>query len=355
MPIRVVAFDGDDTLWHNETHFNFTQAALRHLLRGHAPNADVDARLFETEMANLSLYGYGIKSFTLSMIETALEITDGTIPASDLKVILDWGKRMLREPTELLEGVRETLLGMSQNHQLLLITKGDLFDQESKLARSGLAERFAGVEILSDKNVDSYRRVLGRRGIDAGEFVMVGNSLRSDVVPVVELGARAVHIPYHVTWQHEQVDEDSVPGEGWFRHDKSFNHLAYVGLQKAIADFHVKGDVTESKTGDDYVPNLTSYASKNYDLVIGVGFLMQEAVGKVSGSFPNVHFAIIDGAGTDASGKDLQHSNVESLFFKEQDAGAMVGVIAGMLEKDKKAPGNTNVISAVGGVSIPPV
>ena len=208
MPIRVVAFDGDDTLWHNETHFNFTQAALRDLLRGHAPNADVDARLFETEMANLSLYGYGIKSFTLSMIETALEITDGTIPASDLKVILDWGKRMLREPTELLEGVRETLLGMSQNHQLLLITKGDLFDQQSKLARSGLAERFAGVEILSDKNVDSYRRVLSRRGIDAGEFVMVGNSLRSDVVPVVELGARAVHIPYHVTWQHEQVDEN---------------------------------------------------------------------------------------------------------------------------------------------------
>ena len=109
---------------------------------------------------------------------------------------------------------------MSRNHELLLITKGDLFDQESKLARSGLAERFGGVEILSDKNVDSYRRVLSRRGIDAGEFVMVGNSLRSDVVPVVELGARAVHIPYHVTWQHEQVDEDSVPGDGWFRLEK---------------------------------------------------------------------------------------------------------------------------------------
>ena len=220
MPIKVVAFDGDDTLWHNETHFHFTQAALRDLLRGHVPNADVDVRLFETEMANLSLYGYGIKSFTLSMIETAIEITDGTIPASDLKVILDWGKRMLREPTELLEGVRETLVEVSRNHELLLITKGDLFDQESKLARSGLADRFAGVDILSDKNVDSYRRVLSRRGIDAGEFVMVGNSLRSDVVPVVELGARAVHIPYHVTWQHEQVDEDSVPGEGWFRLEK---------------------------------------------------------------------------------------------------------------------------------------
>jgi putative hydrolase of the HAD superfamily len=220
MPIKVVAFDGDDTLWHNESHFNFTQAALRDLLRGHVPNADVDVRLFETEMANLSLYGYGIKSFTLSMIETAIEITDGKIPAADLKVILDWGKRMLREPTELLEGVREALVDVSRNHEILLITKGDLFDQESKLARSGLAERFAGVEILSDKNVDSYRKVLSHRGIDAGEFVMVGNSLRSDVVPVVELGARAVHIPYHVTWQHEQVDEDSVPGEGWFRLEK---------------------------------------------------------------------------------------------------------------------------------------
>ena len=137
--------------------------------------------------------------------------------------------------------------------------------------------------------------------------------------------------------------------------DKSFNHLAYVGLQKAIADFNIKGDVTESKTGDDYVPNLTNFASKGYDLVIGVGFLMQEAVGTVSGQFPNVHFAIIDGSGTDANGNDLKHTNVESLFFREQDAGAMVGVIAGMLEKDKKAPQNTGVISAVGGVSIPPV
>lgn len=220
MPVNVVAFDGDDTLWHNETHFNFTQAALRDLLRGHAPSADVDARLFETEMRNLSLYGYGIKSFTLSMIETAIEVTGGTIPAADLNVILDLGKRMLREPTELLEGVREALLAVSRKHELLLITKGDLFDQESKLARSGLAERFSGVEIVSDKNVDAYRRILDRRGIAKDEFVMVGNSLRSDVVPVVELGARAVHIPYHVTWHHEVVDEGSLPGEGWFRLDR---------------------------------------------------------------------------------------------------------------------------------------
>ena len=217
MPIKVVAFDGDDTLWHNETHFHFTQSALRDLLRAHAPEADVDARLFATEMANLSLYGYGIKSFTLSMIETAIEVTEGRIPAADLKVILDWGKRMLREPTELLDGVRETLLEVSKKHQVLLITKGDLFDQESKLARSGLAESFAGVEILSEKNVDAYRSVLTRRGIKPANFVMVGNSLRSDVVPVVELGARAVHIPYHLTWDHEHVDESSLPAEGWHR------------------------------------------------------------------------------------------------------------------------------------------
>src|SRR5919109_4644717 len=137
--------------------------------------------------------------------------------------------------------------------------------------------------------------------------------------------------------------------------DKSFNHLAYVGLEKAKSDFGILDSVTESKSGNDYVPNLTNFAQKNYDLVIGVGFLMQEAVGTVSGQFPNIHFAIIDGAGTDAKGNDLKHPNVESLFFKEQDAGAMVGVIAGWLEKNDKAKKNQHVIGAVGGISIPPV
>jgi basic membrane protein A len=137
--------------------------------------------------------------------------------------------------------------------------------------------------------------------------------------------------------------------------DKSFNHLADVGLEKAKTDFHIQGDVTESHTGGDYVPNLTHFATLNYDLVIGVGFLMQQAVGTVAGQFPTVKFAIIDGVGTDAKGNDLKLPNVVSLVFKEQDAGAMVGVIAGMMEKDKLTPGKTNVISAVGGVSIPPV
>ena len=137
--------------------------------------------------------------------------------------------------------------------------------------------------------------------------------------------------------------------------DKSFNHLADVGLEKAKTDFHIQGDVKESKSGDDYVPNLTDFATKNYDLVIGVGFLMQEAVGTVSGQFPNIHFAIIDGAGTDAKSNDLKHPNVQSLYFKEQDAGAMVGAMAGWLEKNGKAKKNKHVIGAVGGISIPPV
>jgi putative hydrolase of the HAD superfamily len=217
MPIKILAFDGDDTLWHNETHFHLTQQALRDLLLKHAPDADVENRLFATEMANLGLYGYGIKSFTLSMLETAIEVTEGRIPASDLEVILGWGKRMLQEPTELLEGVSEALRDASERYDLMLITKGDLFDQESKLARSGLADLFSGVEILSDKTVDSYRSVISRRGITPQEFVMVGNSLRSDVLPVVQMGGRAVHIPYHLTWQHEHLDDESLPAGGWHR------------------------------------------------------------------------------------------------------------------------------------------
>ena len=220
MPIRVVGFDGDDTLWHSETRFHVTQGEFRDLLKRHAPEADVDARLAETEMRNLAIYGYGIKSFTLSMLETAIELTAGRIPTGDLAVILGWGKRMLMEPTELLDGVEETLRDLSGRFDMMLITKGDLFDQESKLARSGLGDLFLGVEILSEKSVESYRDVFRRRGIRADDFVMVGNSLRSDVVPVVSLGGHAVHIPYQVTWQHEHVPEDELPRLGWQRVSK---------------------------------------------------------------------------------------------------------------------------------------
>jgi putative hydrolase of the HAD superfamily len=220
MPIHVLAFDGDDTLWHNESRFHLTQSALRDLLRRHVPDADVDSHLYEVEMRNLGLYGYGVKSFTLSMIETAIELTSGQIPAADLEVILGWGKRMLGEPTELLDGVQSTLSEIRARYSVLLITKGDLFDQESKLARSGLAELFAGIEILSDKTIDSYRSLLRRRSIKPEEFIMVGNSLRSDIAPVVALGARAIHIPYHVTWNHENMPEEALPATGWYRLDR---------------------------------------------------------------------------------------------------------------------------------------
>ena len=217
MSVRVVGFDGDDTLWHSETRFHFTQGEFRDLLKRHVPDADVDRRLAEMEMKNLGIYGYGVKSFTLSMLETAIELTEGRIPTRDLEVILGWGKRMLMEPTELLDGVEETLRLLSGRYDLLLITKGDLFDQEGKLARSGLGDLFLGVEILSEKNTDSYRGVFTRRAIKPEDFVMVGNSLRSDVVPVVSLGAHAVHIPCEVTWHHEHVPEEELPNEGWQR------------------------------------------------------------------------------------------------------------------------------------------
>ena len=230
MAISVVGLDGDDTLWHNETRFNLTQAELSDLLRRHVPGAGVESHLADVEMKNLGLYGYGVKAFTLSMIETAIQITDRRIPAADIEVILGWGKRMLMEPTELLDGVEPTLKELGKRYDLLLITKGDIFDQESKLARSGLAGLFLGVEILSEKNVDSYRGVLKRRGIKPEEFVMVGNSLRSDVLPVLGLGARAVHIPYHVTWHHELVPDESMPPEGWVRIE------SIADLSRTLAD-----------------------------------------------------------------------------------------------------------------------
>jgi putative hydrolase of the HAD superfamily len=163
------------------------------------------------------------------MLETAIELTGGLIPAADLDVILGWGKRMLMEPTELLDQVEQTLKQIASRYDLLLITKGDLFDQESKLARSGLGDLFLGVEIVSEKSVDSYQAIFRRRGIVPGEFVMVGNSLRSDVVPVVTLGGQAVHIPYEVTWHHEHVPDEQLPRQGW-------RQIAAIGELPAALD-----------------------------------------------------------------------------------------------------------------------
>ena len=219
MPVEVVAFDGDDTLWHNETIFSVTQERYEALLAPHVDPRDLHARMLETERRNVSIFGYGIKGFTLSMVETAIEVTDGRVTADEIATILEFGKAMLSHPTELLDGAREAIETTSALARVILITKGDLFDQESKLARSGLGELFDAIEIVSEKDDGRYRRVLAQHTVEPERFVMVGNSMRSDILPVVRIGACAVHVPYHVTWALEEVDPAETPEGGWWRID----------------------------------------------------------------------------------------------------------------------------------------
>lgn len=205
--IETLGFDGDDTLWHNETMFSLTQERFCDLIAPYSDEADVLSQLLATEQRNLQVFGYGVKGFTLSMIETAIEVTDGQVPARVIEQILEAGRAMLHRPIELLPGVEVVLGTLSAAYRLLLITKGDLFDQESKIARSGLGDHFDGIEIISEKDADAYAAIFAKHGIHADRFVMVGNSLRSDVLPVVENGARAVYIPYEVTWEHEHSED----------------------------------------------------------------------------------------------------------------------------------------------------
>jgi putative hydrolase of the HAD superfamily len=206
MSISVVGFDADDTLWHSENHFAITEERFRALLEPWLSANDVGDRLLARERNNLEVFGYGAKGFTLSMIETAIEVSDGSMPVSAIQELINWGKDLLTHPVELLDEVQETLSRLAGRYRLVLITKGDLFHQESKVAESGLSELFEQVEIVSEKSPDTYRKVLARCEVGPSEFVMVGNSIRSDVLPVVEIGARAVHVPYGLTWGHEKVD-----------------------------------------------------------------------------------------------------------------------------------------------------
>ncbi len=206
MTITTVGLDADDTLWHNETIFRLTHDRFVALLADHADRATLETRLAETETRNLRLYGYGVKGFTLSMIETAMELTGGQAPASVVREILAAGREMLAHPVETLPGVDEALAALSESYRLVLITKGDLLDQERKLAASGLGDLFAAVEIVSEKDRGTYERVFARHGTGAGEAVMAGNSMKSDVLPALEAGAWAVHIPYVITWAHELAD-----------------------------------------------------------------------------------------------------------------------------------------------------
>ncbi len=205
MTITTVGLDADDTLWHNETVFRLTQARFLDLLTDH-DNAEIETRLAAIERRNLQLYGYGVKGFTLSMIETAMEMCDGEPPPGVVREILAAGREMLAHPVETLPGVDEALARLSERYRLVLITKGDLMDQERKLAASGLGELFAAVEIVSEKDRGTYERVFARHGTGPDEAVMAGNSMKSDVLPALQAGAFAVHIPYVVTWAHKMAD-----------------------------------------------------------------------------------------------------------------------------------------------------
>lgn len=204
--VDVIAFDGDDTLWHSESVYNRVQDRFRETLRGYAPDRDIDASLLATEKRNMRTLGYGAKAFTISMLECAIEVTGGSISVSDLREILESGKAMLEHPVELIDGAAETVEKLARDHPLMLITKGDLHHQEAKVAVSGLASHFRAVEIVAEKDEQSYTRVLRRHGVHPSRLLMVGNSVRSDVLPVLRLGGRAVHVPYHTTWAHEVVE-----------------------------------------------------------------------------------------------------------------------------------------------------
>jgi len=201
-----IGFDADDTLWHNETIFENVHLRYRTLLARFHDAGTVEQRLFATEMRNLKRYGYGVKGFMLSAIETAIDLSDGRISAEEIRLIIALGQDMLAHPVELLDGVQDVIGPLAHAHRLLLITKGDLRDQERKLSLSGLAGLFRAVEIVSEKDSGTYERILRRHGIPPQRFLMVGNSLKSDILPVLEIGGVAAHVPYHLTWAAERVD-----------------------------------------------------------------------------------------------------------------------------------------------------
>lgn len=225
-----IGFDADDTLWHNELLFAMTQGRFRELLAPYGDAEWIDKQLFATETRNLEHFGYGIKGFTLSMIETAIELTGGRIGGQEIGQIVEWGREMLSSPVELLPGVEEVVARLGERYPLILITKGDLFDQESKLARSGLGGYFRHVEIVREKDPSIYSAILNKYGVTPGNFLMVGNSVRSDILPVLQIGGKAAHIPYAITWQHEAADLPENKLDGYF-HLQSMDELPQLVAQ----------------------------------------------------------------------------------------------------------------------------
>jgi putative hydrolase of the HAD superfamily len=212
----ILAFDADDTLWHNERIYVHAQARFTALLSHYHKPEWINERLFHTETRNIEHFGYGIKAFALSMIETAVELTEGRISGQDIQALVDIAKEMLGSEVELLDHVQETIPQLAADYPLMVITKGDLLDQETKIVRSGLGEYFKHIEIVSHKTPASYERVLRRYSIPPERFIMIGNSLKSDILPILELGANAVYIPYEITWLHEIAEAPPQGQPGYY-------------------------------------------------------------------------------------------------------------------------------------------
>ena len=213
--IKVIGFDADDTLWINETFFRDAELEFARLLSPYETANKIDQELFKKEMDNLGLYGYGVKAFVLSMVESAIEISNGSVSNKTLSSILNIGKSMLNQPVELLDGVEDVLKTLSKKYRLILATKGDLLDQERKLEKSGLTDYFHHIEVLSDKQEANYSRLLNHLDIKPSEFLMIGNSLKSDILPLVNLKAKAIHVPFHTTWLHEQVNAKEIKNKNY--------------------------------------------------------------------------------------------------------------------------------------------
>lgn len=231
MDIQVIAFDADDTLWSNEPFFKEVERRYTDLLKAYGNETEINAELFRTEMENLERYGYGAKGFTLSMLETALRVSDRQVAGDTLQEILLLGKSLLDMPIELLPGVEETLRQLSPKYKLVVATKGDLLDQQRKLQRSGLTGYFDHIEIMSDKTEKEYRRLLDALGTSPEHFLMVGNSMKSDIQPVLSLGGYAVHIPFEIMWQHEVT-------EGSFSHPRLRKVSRFTELPELLLSFY---------------------------------------------------------------------------------------------------------------------
>ncbi len=206
--IKVIAFDADDTLWVNETYFRDAENEFAKLLSGYETENKIHQELYKKEIENLKIYGYGVKGFVLSMIECALELSNYKINQKTINRILEIGKEMLEQPIDLLDGVEEVLQKLQGKYKLIVATKGDLLDQERKLEKSGILKYFHHTEVMSDKKEADYLKLVKHLDINTSELLMIGNSLRSDILPLIEIGASAIHVPFHTTWAHEEVTEE---------------------------------------------------------------------------------------------------------------------------------------------------